>query len=107
MPEISVATMKQCINQVCSKDARGARNKDEGLGKRMTKFWKETFSKYHPNLLHGKGISHVKQLLADQMLECILTDVKTNFESRFRKVHVVLHHLTKDQETRKPNKREN
>ena len=46
----------------------------------MEEFWLTTFSKVK---LDGMGLSYITQLLAEQMLNCILIDTKTNFQSRF------------------------
>ena len=43
----------------------------------MTSFWEDSFHKIFPDRLDGRGLSVVKQLLAGQMLNCILVDVET------------------------------
>ena len=45
IPEVSESTMKQCLNQVCSKDDRGAKLKDEVLQVKLRTFWNERFTR--------------------------------------------------------------
>lgn len=77
-PVMAVSTLKNCINCVCSKSARGKKPKvDDSLGDKMRTFWRLHFCKVYPSLLEGEGLSTLKQLLASQMLSCILVDIKT------------------------------
>ncbi len=46
VPEMNNSTMKQCLNQVCAQDARGAKLKDTDLSKEMTVFWDQKFSSF-------------------------------------------------------------
>ena len=55
----------------------------------VTRFWKEKFSLAYPERLEGRGLSMLKQLLAEQLLDCILVDVKTHFKSRLTKLVAV------------------
>lgn len=90
-PPMTLSTVRHCINRVCSRDSRGKRPNDDSLGEDMRTFWKLHFSRVYPELLEGKGLSVLKQLLAQQMLSCILTDVKSHFKSRLaRLVHLLL-----------------
>jgi len=83
IPEMNVSTMRQCLRQVCSRDKRGAKLKDTLLTETMATFWKGTFCSIYSDLLDCTGISVTMQILAEQMLSCILMDTKTNFISRF------------------------
>jgi hypothetical protein len=87
--------MRQCIAQVCSKENRGVKLKDSELSEKVVHFWKCTFCKIYPDLLDGRGLSVLKQLLAEQMLTSILVDTKTHFCSRFVKLIV---HMNKEPE---------
>ncbi len=71
---MSISTMRQCLNQVCEKDARGAKLKDNSLQEEITVVWREMFCNIYPDLVNLRGRSLMKQLLANQMLNCILTD---------------------------------
>ena len=86
VPELSITTMRHCLNTVSKKDPRGARVKGDELGEEMRLFYESKFSSIYPNRLGMIGKSMLKQLIANQMLENILTDVKTHFESRLLKV---------------------
>ena len=86
-----MGAVRHCINCVCSRDNKGPRPKDDSLGASTRTFWNKHFSRAYPDLLDGKGLSVLKELLAQQMIDCILTDAKTRFQSRLaRLIHFLL-----------------
>ena len=91
-PPMTMSTIRHCINCVCSRESSGRRPKDDSLGEDMRTFWKLHFGRIYPDVLDGKGLSVLKQLLANQMLSCILIDVKSHFKSRLARL---VHHLLK------------
>ena len=62
-PPITVSTVRQCLNCVCSKYNRGARPKDNLLGEDMRTFWRVHFSRAYPDLIDGKALSMLKPYL--------------------------------------------
>lgn len=87
-PPVTLSTIRHCM---CSRDSRGRRPMDDILEEDMHVFWKLHFSNAYPDLLEGKGLSGIKQLLVEQILSCILTDVKTHLKSRLaRLIHFLL-----------------
>lgn len=84
--DMNISTMRHCMNQVCARDPRGARVKGEELGDEMRLFWDSKFSSIYQEKVDMRCKSALKQLVAQQMLDNILVDVKTHFESRLRRV---------------------
>jgi len=82
-PDITESTMKACFNQVCKKNPSGAKTKDRVLEEKLGVFWKETFSKIHPDKIDMRGMSRTKAILAEQLCENVLVDCNTHFRSRF------------------------
>lgn len=86
LPDINVSTMKQCINRVCLSDNRGAKTKDLELNAKLEMFWENCFRNVEPTKVDMRGKSRLKVAVAERLLNCILTDVKTHFSSRFSKL---------------------
>ena len=101
-PEFNISLIRHCMNCVCTRDARGRKPIGDILGEDITKFWNEKFSIAYPQTLEGRGLSVLKQLLCQQLLDCVLVDTKTHFKSRLSKlIAVTLHksatdHASKD-----------
>lgn len=81
-----MSTIRHCINQVCTKDPRGSQVKGEELGDKMKQFADSKFCTIYPQMLDMCGRSMLKQIVAQQILDNILVDMKTRFEFRLRKV---------------------
>ena len=91
-PEFTLSLVRHCMNSVCKRDTSGRKPNGDTLGEDISRFWKEKFSIAYPERLEGKGLSVLKQLLCQQLLNCILVDTKTHFKSRLAKlVAVTLH----------------
>ena len=86
--------MKQCLNQVCTKDNRGVKLKDSALEEKFRTFWNERFCNIHKDRIDLTGKSRLKAVLAEQMCSNILVDCKTHFRSRLFKL--VIHLLGGD-----------
>lgn len=98
LPDISESTMKQCLNQVCTKNNRGAKLKDGALEEKLRTFWKDRFCKIHPDKSDLTGKSRLKAILAEQMCSNVLVDCKTHFRSRL--FRLVMHLLRGDADKR-------
>lgn len=81
VPRVDLSLVKDCINIVSTRDPRGAKTKDNGMGEKLNSFWEDSFSKIYPNLLDSRG----RQLIAEEILSNILVDMKTHFGSRLAK----------------------
>lgn len=57
----------------------------EELGREMQHFWERKFLSLYPDRVDMRGRNVLKQIVAQQMLDNILTDSKTHFESRLLK----------------------
>lgn len=99
-PPVTLSALKNSINCMCTKSGRGVKPKiDVSFKDDMSTFWKLHFSKIYPDLLAGEGLSMLKQLLADQMLSCILVDTKTHFKSRLAKfIHFLVKRKGREQD---------
>lgn len=100
VPGLDLSVVKLCMNAVSQKDGRGKKPKDSfGLEDEMKVFWKNRFSLIYHELIDFKGSSFLKQIIAEQILDAVQVDCRTNFRKRFRQY--VLHLLgTKDVDAR-------
>ena len=60
-PEINLSLIKQCINCVSTRDARGQKPKGD-MSEDVEKFWKEKFSIAYPQKLEATGLSMLKAI---------------------------------------------
>lgn len=85
VPVVDHSTVTACLQQVSTRYPRGAKGKATELATRMGTFWNEEFSKIYPERVDAVGRSHLKATVADQMMDCLLTNATTHFQSRCRR----------------------
>ena len=90
VPPVNHSTMLACLWQVSTRSTRGVKGKETELAAKMETFWKESFSKVYPNRVDAVGKSRVTAAVAEQMADCILTNATTHFESRCRRLCILL-----------------
>lgn len=82
VPQMCHSTAIACLQQVSTRSPRGVRCKATELVERMERFWTEKFQAVYPDRVDTVGRSRIKQVVAEEMVTCTLTNATSHFKSR-------------------------